>query len=336
MKRALTLAFLVLSLSTLSFGSGQQGQSHDHGDSRSGRTAQSHGHQQQQQKKQPSRPQQKQKQQGHQQAGGTHWTQKTYGRSNTGTKGSSHPQPQRAGSRPSHNRTPTRASRVAAFRPPPVVVHQGTTHPFRNDPGDRSRPYRSGYTQYKRTFTDHDFWYPHYVYAYQAGCAPSPWYWYPNLPGFVALVSIRPVSGVVFNFMLGDPYAYRPFYYRDFDENRLDTVADRLVLSFRDGDFDRMAWLVDSDADVQIQVGDYDDYDLRGEDCRAMMRDMVHDTRTVSYEVTSVRQWRGGGSISARHVYEDPWGERRTVMHYYGLRETPQGYRIVSLRTSLQ
>ncbi|MBS1709086.1 MAG: hypothetical protein JSS65_10235 [Armatimonadetes bacterium] len=229
-----------------------------------------------------------------------------------------------------HNRFVSRSSAPSRFAAPPVIVRNQVINNVHV-----TNVYRSGYTSYNPDWRDRNFWYPHYVYVYDDHCAPSPWYWYPHLPAYLSISLLRPSVSVVFSFGIGEVYAYRPHYYRRFEPDRLDIAADRLQLAFRDGDFDRMSYMVDPNVWVQIQVGDRNDYDVRGQDFRGMMRDLTHDTRTVSYDITRVRSGSGMAVVEARHVYMDPWGRREVVYHHYGLRRTPRGYVIVSFRTDL-
>ncbi|MBS1709088.1 MAG: hypothetical protein JSS65_10245 [Armatimonadetes bacterium] len=232
-----------------------------------------------------------------------------------------------------HNRPATRGERVT-FSPPPVVVNsKTTTRAWREDRTVRTVPYRSGYYHYRDTWCDSDFFYPNYVFVYGDNCAPSPWYWYPHLPAYVAWNRCRPTVSVVFNFGYGSRYDYRPYHYERFDEDRLDCAADRLEDAFRRRDFGRMSYMVDRDDWVQIQVENADYYDLRGDDFSDMLRDLIEGTHTISYKITDVHAWRDGASITARHTYVDSWGRRESVEHSYGLRRTSRGYEIVSFRT---
>lgn len=227
-----------------------------------------------------------------------------------------------------------RTARRRPLTPPPTVVNSKVTNrAWREDRTVRTVPYRSGYHHYNDSWVDSNFCYPYYVYDFSDRCAPSPWYWYPHLPAYVAVSRCRPTVSVVFNFGWGLRYDYRPYYYTTFEPSRLDVAADRIEDAFRRRDFDRFSYLVDRGDWVQIQVENADTYDLRGDDFAEMLRDLIEETHTLSYKITDVRSWRDGASITARHTYVDSWGRREVVEHSYGFRMTRDGYRVVSFRT---
>lgn len=364
MKRILILASTVLTLGAVALADpGGKGKDNGHGQasqkqhgpsadkgrhqSSPGNKAQSHSKGQQRgpapgQHEQKGKSQSQQRSQHQEQRGKAQTQQRPQ---HQDQRGKSQPQQQRASSSSgrhmtppktgrtdngNHNRAVSRSSAPSRMAAPPIVVRNKVINNVHI-----TNVYRSGYTAYNPGWRDQNFWYPHYVYVYDQRSAPSPWYWYPHLPAYLSISFLRPSVSVVFSFGIGEVYAYRPHYYSRFEPDRLDIAADRLQIAFRDGDFDRMSYMVDPNVWVQIQVGDRNDYEVRGQDFRGMMRDLTHDTRTVSYDITRVRSGSGLAVVEARHVYIDPWGRREVVHHHYGLRRTPRGYVIVSFRTDL-
>lgn len=199
--------------------------------------------------------------------------------------------------------------------------------------GYTNSSYRSGTYHYDNGLHKGQFKFRGYSEAFDGKCAPSPWYDYSNMPAYVQTAHLRVSVGGLFDFEAGASYTYRPHHYAQFDQGRLDNAADRMNEAFRGKDFDRMAWLVDNDSWVQVQVGDADHYDMRGTAFKDVMHDLVDETSTSSYRVKSVRSWESGASVVAEHNYVDPFGQRKTSWHSYGLKMTDHGYRLVSFRS---
>ncbi|MBX3111359.1 MAG: hypothetical protein KF857_05055 [Fimbriimonadaceae bacterium] len=210
---------------------------------------------------------------------------------------------------------------------PCVMSRKGEAAPFA---GNSS--YRSGTSKYDNGIHRGHFRFHGYALDFDGTCAPSPWYGYAHMPAYVETDHLRVSHDPLFDFGAGSSHRYRPHHFPKFDAGRLDCAADRISEAFRGYDFDRMAWLVDSDSLVQVQVGDADHYDMRGADFKDLMRDLLDETSTSSYRVKSTRSWNGGASVTVEHSFVDPWGQRKTSVHRYGLKMTDLGYRLASFR----
>ncbi|MBS1709085.1 MAG: hypothetical protein JSS65_10230 [Armatimonadetes bacterium] len=193
--------------------------------------------------------------------------------------------------------------------------------------------YRSGTFHYDNGLHKGHYKFHGYAEEFDGQRAPSPWYDYVHMPAYIQTAHVRVSIGGLFEFEAGAAYSYQPHHFSRFDESRLDNVADRLGEAFKDKDFDRMGWLVDDNRWVQVQVGDADHYDMKGGAFKDVVRDLVDETRTSSYRVKSVRSWDDGASIVAEHCFIDPFGQRKTAWHSYGLEKTDHGYRLTSFRS---
>ncbi len=203
--------------------------------------------------------------------------------------------------------------------------------------------YRNGYYQYNNNWRDDNFWYPHYQFSYTNNCYPSPWYYYPNLPGYVSTVRID-LGFIKFSWSEGSTYNYRyggTSYDDDWswgnsrnNTNRdLDNAVDDIYDSFRRGSVRNMSSLIPSRGYINIEIDNYIQYRIGSDDFYDLLTDLVETTYTTDYRIKRVRSWRGGASVEAEHSYRDPWGRTLRTSHWYGLEEGRRGYEITSFRT---
>lgn len=181
---------------------------------------------------------------------------------------------------------------------------------------------RFGYTQYDRRWCDDYFYYPHYVFdPCQTNFVFSPFYYYAHLPAyfnysrcyFPGIASWQPFYGVRYRW--NQPS--RDYWNRDYNE--LDYVVDDITRSFRDGDRRALNRLIPRRGNVGIVMDGVYQYALRPDDFYDTMLDAVENSRTFDYQILDVQYRRDTASIFARHDFEDPWGRRTSVFHYFKL-----------------
>lgn len=195
--------------------------------------------------------------------------------------------------------------------------------------GNGSWSLRVGYTHYDYRWSDRNWFFRHYVYdPCVAPAYVSPWYYYPHLPAYLSPDRCRVIT-------------YRPavFYGSFYEWNRpslsrydrytdLDYALEDIVSAFERNNRRAKNRLMPSDGSVHILVdGDYA-YSLLPNDFEEMFEDAIESTRTVRYEIVSVRNNSREASVVARHEYEDPWGARRVVWHTYRL-ESERGGAVI-------
>lgn len=202
--------------------------------------------------------------------------------------------------------------------------------------------YRSGYVQYDSRWCDDFFYYPYYTFTpFSNQCVISPWYYYPQLPGYLAynrimIINTRPCVfiGNVYNWSrparYGDSYGYGYGYNR----SDLDYALDDLVSAFERNDRRAVGRLVPYRGRVDIALEGQFAYSLDADDFYDMYLDLVMSTRTRSYDILDVRTYRDEVTVLARHDYIDPWGRSDRVYHYYRLRRDRNIYTIMEFGTS--
>ncbi|MCH7945373.1 MAG: hypothetical protein IIC73_05080 [Armatimonadetes bacterium] len=203
-------------------------------------------------------------------------------------------------------------------------------------------PYRTGYHHYSPYFVDNYFYYPHYGFSYSPGhFYPSPFYYYPHLPGYVSYARITFGN---FSFAIFAQHHYtwhRPRYVsaysysypgrRSYDTGRytdLDYAVDDIVRAFERGRMSYMEDLLPRDRFVQVAMEDYTEYRMRSDDFYDLMADLVEGTETRRYSIRDVRYERNQAVIYAEHEYRDPWGRIERKYHTIVLSETRRGFEI--------
>lgn len=231
--------------------------------------------------------------------------------------------------------------------PPPVITRGSAISREANREGGRiERTYnpdhhRRGYYHYNRNWRDDNFCYPYYVFDYSHRSYPSPFYFYPHLPGYVSVlridfdfVSFTYIQGNRYNWHYGrydNSWGNRDDYNRHYSRD-LDFAVDDIYDSFRRADMRYIEDLIPYRGWVNIEVDRYAQYRINSDDYYDMMRDLVEGTDTTDYRIRRVNNWRGGASIEAEHVYRDPFGRTQRVRHQYGLQDTGRGYVISHFR----
>lgn len=203
--------------------------------------------------------------------------------------------------------------------------------------------YRSGYCQYDSNWRDDWFLYAFYLFTPTRNCTVSPWYYYPQLPGYINTSRISYYNGRHCDFWVGDPYQYSYSYSRygygepyGYSSNyrEIDRAIDDLVRGFERQDRQAIGRLVSRSRDVNVYVDNRYCYTLRSDDFYDLMMDNIFSTRTTRYEIVSVTQAYDGIRVTARHEFLDPWGSYTAVHHFYRLQPDRYGYFISDFQTS--
>jgi len=195
---------------------------------------------------------------------------------------------------------------------------------------------RFGYTHYDSRWCDDYFYYPHYVFdPYASNWACSPWYYYASLPPYF-LSSRCNFSTVYWSPFSGNRYRWNPptqnSWNRDYSE--LDYVIQDIVLAFEEGDRRAVGRLVPRYGQVGIIIDGRYDYGMRSDDFYDTFLDAVDNTRTRDYQILDVQYRRDSAAVWARHEYEDPWGRRVSVYHYFKLETEGRNWVIREFGTS--
>jgi hypothetical protein len=193
--------------------------------------------------------------------------------------------------------------------------------------------YRTGYYFYDTRWCDDYFWYPHYCFdPWSYRCCVSPWYYYPMLPPYVAWDRCHFYGLNPWYLWTGYDYQWsRPNYYGNYDtwgsrrgSSEIDYAVDDIVNAFERADRRAAGRLVSQRSEVAIYVDGNYSYTLNADDFYDMFLDATQNTKTKRYEILKVETGRADGSdcirVTARHEYEDPWGDRTSVNHFYELR----------------
>ena len=246
-----------------------------------------------------------------------------------------------------NNQISSSSSRSVTFNAPPTVIGNSRISSQAYQEGrnvSRTQPYRSGYYQYSNLWVDNNFWYPHYSFHYSNHSVPSPFYYYPNMPGYINVVRVR-IGDFGFSWTTGDRYDWRydrgrhngwgwgnDNRYDDRYDRELDYAIDDIYDAFRNRSVRSMSDLIPTRSRVGIELDRYAQYSIDSDDFYDMMRDLIEGTDTRNYVIRDVRFSRGQATVIADHEFRDPWGRNQRTRHYYGLREERRGYSIVSFR----
>ena len=201
----------------------------------------------------------------------------------------------------------------------------------REDNVRRVTNYRVGYVQYDSRWCDDYFSYPYYAFTPTYNqCVISPWYYYPQLPGYlvinrITIIQSRPCTfvGTYYNWSRSNDYSYGNGYRNGYGNgNRssdLDYALEDLVSTFERPDRRAMDRLIPSRGSVSIALEGQFAYSMDVEDFYDMFLDASQSSRTRNYEILDVRTNRDEATVMARHDYIDPWGRSQRVYHYLRL-----------------
>ncbi len=188
---------------------------------------------------------------------------------------------------------------------------------------------RTGYNHYDRRWRDDYFYYPHYVFdPYMADFVCSPWYYYPQLPPYFSARRCFVPTYYAWQPFYGVRYVYQSYNsynndYRNRDRNELDYVIEDITYAFTDGDRRSIDRLVPRRGNVSIIMDGRYAYSLQPDDFYDTLMDATQNTQTSEYKILDVQYRKDVASVYARHDFEDPWGRRTSVYHYFRLE--PEG-----------
>ena len=200
----------------------------------------------------------------------------------------------------------------------------------REDNVRRVNNYRVGYVQYDSRWCDDYFAYPYYAFTpVYNQCVVSPWYYYPQLPGYVinnriTIIQSRPCTFVGTNYNWsrsnygsnnGNGYGYG----NNNRSSELDYALEDLVSTFERPDRRSLDRLIPRRGSVSIALEGRFAYSMDVEDFYDMFLDASQSSRTSRYDILDVRTSRDEATIMARHDYLDPWGRTERVYHYLRL-----------------
>lgn len=93
-------------------------------------------------------------------------------------------------------------------------------------------------------------------------------------------------------------------------------------------------YLVPGDDHVAVYNEDKYMYSLDGHDFRAMMKDNMKATKTLSFDVTYVKIDGDSAIVKCRHTFDDPESGQDTIYQMYRLKESDGRYQITDFMTS--
>jgi hypothetical protein len=198
--------------------------------------------------------------------------------------------------------------------------------------------YRSGYCHYSNRWNDDWFYYSNYYFDYRPGyCFPSPFYYYPHVPGYIA--SIRVIFGDFrFYITARERYEYRrPYYYGgyQYSYNRRDLIdyqIDNLVNAFEYGQISYLDKALPRNGFVHVALEEESDYRMYSDDFYDMLADIVEGTDTRAYRIRDVRYDRNQYVVYAEHEFVDPWGNIDRKYHTIVFERDREGYEIAYFR----
>ncbi|MFI5385449.1 MAG: hypothetical protein ACHQ50_04935 [Fimbriimonadales bacterium] len=192
--------------------------------------------------------------------------------------------------------------------------------------------FRVGYYFYSGLWCDDYFWYPYYAFdPWGSRCCISPWYYYPMLPPYVAWDRCRFYNMAAWSAWQGDYYQWRrPAYYGNYDvwghagASEIDYAIDDIVNAFERADRRAAGRLISTESDVAIYVDGKYSYTLNANDFYDMFLDATQNTKTKRYSIIRTETGHDEANrdivrVTARHEYEDPWGQVTSVDHFYEL-----------------
>ena len=176
-----------------------------------------------------------------------------------------------------------------------------------------------------------------------AACYVSPWYYYPCLPPYVAAPNVVIVDRFPSTNWVGSDYEWN-----DGGESAsidqpgqissnptLDQSISALVASFEKDDHQAIDDVTPHSGNVNIYTDGKYSYSLKANDFYDTYVDGIESTKTDRYEILDVKaNANGTARVVAKHVYNDPWGNRTFIYHSYFLVKEGANYVIREFGTS--
>lgn len=207
-----------------------------------------------------------------------------------------------------------------------------------NNPGLFHGRWRTGYFGYRGGWRDDYFAFPFYVFDPWFGpCYASPWWYYPCLPAYVAAPDAIIVDSYPSTDWSGSDYGWNPGGdVQDAPNQVLDDSVQDLVAAFEGDDQKAIDRVTPHSGNVNIYTDGKYAYSLKANDFYDTYVDGIESTKTDRYEIVDVKEGKDGKTarVTAKHVYNDPWGNRTYVFHSYFLVREGDEYVIREFGTS--
>ncbi len=162
----------------------------------------------------------------------------------------------------------------------------------------------------------------------------SPWYCYPCLPPYVAAPNVI-VENDADTQWQGRDYDWAP---EDAGSNNpvLDDSVQDVVQSFESDDHKAIDRVTPHSGTVKIYTDGKYSYSLNANDFYDTYVDGIESTKTDRYEILDVKTAPDGNSarVVAKHIYNDPSGNRTNVYHSYLLVKEGNEYVVREFGTS--
>jgi len=205
-----------------------------------------------------------------------------------------------------------------------------------NGEGRWGNHFRNGYWGYREGWFGGGFLFGFYLDSpYLEPCVVSPWYWYPCLPPYIPEDHVIIDNDGPVSWDTGDNYDYQadaePLSYGNHELNCAVGQISNIFTHQLDTAVD---YLIPEDSKVAIYNENKYMYSLNGPDFRAMMKDNMKATKTLSFTVTFVKTAGDTAIVKCRHGFDDPESGQDTIYQMYRLKETDGRYRITDFMTS--
>ncbi len=235
------------------------------------------------------------------------------------------------------------------------------------NPGLYRGGWRTGYFGYGSGWRDSFFAFPFYCFdPWFAPCYVSPWWYYPCLPAYIAAPNVIIVDTYPSTNWTGSEYNWDPGtqgapaaapvptgqggdatggaggagdddHPAALTHNQvLDDSVQDLINAFEQDDQKAIDRVVPHSGNVNIYTDGKYSYSLKSNDFYDTYVDGIESTKTDRYEVLDVKEGKDGTSarVVAKHVYNDPWGNRTYVYHSYFLQKEGDQFVIREFGTS--
>jgi hypothetical protein len=184
---------------------------------------------------------------------------------------------------------------------------------------------RIGYFYYDWRWRDDLFGYPYYRFSWDLGAVFSPWYFYPHLPGYVAVTRIR-WGESQFDVTWSESRRWDRSDASWRERDALDEAVMDLERGFERHDRRSLGAIVPRRGRVLVDLDRNYRYTIDAADFHDLLVDLAETTRTIAYRVVDVRVRPDAARVTARHDFQDPWGRRQSMTHQFTFIRDRLGY----------
>jgi hypothetical protein len=142
---------------------------------------------------------------------------------------------------------------------------------------------------------------------FAAPCYVSPWYYYSSLPAYIPADRCYVAPSYNMDWNIGSVYT------ESMGDAPLDQAINEVTDAFNHQDVSAIDALMPDNGRIAVSTDGHYDYSLSAGDFHDMMADNITNTRTVSFEIESVRRTATGAFIDARHAVSNPDGSEDVV-----------------------